>query len=86
MVAKQRKKLPARVAESQMETTQIERATRDYQEEIARLAYSLWQARGCADGFAEEDWFRAEREIEARVRTGEKKMMANQQTSRPFLV
>ena len=32
-------------------------------EEIARLAYSLWESRGDAPGSAEEDWFRAEREL-----------------------
>ena len=32
-------------------------------EDIARLAYSLWEARGCQDGSPEEDWFRAEREL-----------------------
>jgi hypothetical protein len=29
-------------------------------EQIARLAYSYWQDRGCPDGSPEEDWFRAE--------------------------
>jgi len=29
-------------------------------EQIARLAYSYWQARGCPEGSPEEDWFRAE--------------------------
>ena len=31
--------------------------------EIARLAYSYWEARGCRGGSAEEDWLRAEREL-----------------------
>jgi hypothetical protein len=35
-------------------------------EDIARLAYSYWQARGRQDGSALEDWLRAEREIERR--------------------
>jgi hypothetical protein len=34
--------------------------------EIARLAYSLWEARGDNGGSAEEDWYRAEQEILAR--------------------
>jgi hypothetical protein len=34
--------------------------------QIASLAYALWQERGCPDGTAEEDWFRAEQEIQAR--------------------
>ena len=34
-------------------------------EDIARLAYSYWEARGCQDGSPEEDWIRAERELAA---------------------
>ena len=33
-------------------------------EEIARLAYSLWQARGCPEGSAEEDWLMAEKQLD----------------------
>ena len=36
-------------------------------EEIARLAYSYWEARGCQGGSADEDWFRAEQELRARA-------------------
>ena len=32
-------------------------------EEIARLAKSYWEARGCQDGYAEQDWARAEKEL-----------------------
>jgi hypothetical protein len=32
-------------------------------DEIARLAHSIWEARGCAGGSATEDWLRAEREL-----------------------
>jgi hypothetical protein len=32
-------------------------------EDIARLAYSLWEERGCQSGSPEEDWFHAEREL-----------------------
>ena len=34
-------------------------------EEIASLAYSYWEARGCQGGSAEEDWLRAEQELRA---------------------
>jgi len=34
-------------------------------EEIARLAYSYWEARGCQGGSADEDWLRAEQELRA---------------------
>jgi hypothetical protein len=39
------------------------------QNEIARLAYLLWEARGGVGGSPEEDWLRAEQEILARSRT-----------------
>lgn len=32
-------------------------------EDIARLAYSIWEARGRQAGSPEEDWFRAEQEL-----------------------
>jgi len=34
------------------------------QEAVSRLAYSYWEARGFQDGSAEEDWLRAEAEIQ----------------------
>lgn len=34
-------------------------------EEIATLAYFLWQARGCPDGVSEEDWLNAENVLKA---------------------
>jgi len=36
-------------------------------EEIARLAYALWEARGRWGGSPEEDWYRAENQLRARV-------------------
>ena len=35
-------------------------------QEIAELAYSYWEARGCQGGSASEDWLRAERELKDR--------------------
>jgi hypothetical protein len=32
-------------------------------EEIARLAQQYWEERGWQDGYAEQDWLRAEREL-----------------------
>ena len=32
---------------------------------IAARAYQLWLARGCPNGSPEEDWFRAEQELQA---------------------
>ena len=35
-------------------------------EEIAKLAYLYWEARGCQGGSPEEDWLRAEEELRNR--------------------
>jgi hypothetical protein len=35
-------------------------------EEIAKLAYFYWEARGCQGGCPEEDWLRAEDELRNR--------------------
>jgi len=32
-------------------------------EEIARVAYALWEDRGCQGGSPEEDWLRAEQQL-----------------------
>jgi hypothetical protein len=37
-------------------------------EQIALLAYSYWESRGCQGGSPEEEWYRAEREIRSRRR------------------
>lgn len=34
-------------------------------EDIAKLAYALWEERGRGDGGAEQDWFEAERQLRA---------------------
>jgi Protein of unknown function (DUF2934) len=33
------------------------------QEDLAKLAYGLWQARGCPYGSPEVDWLEAERQL-----------------------
>jgi hypothetical protein len=38
-------------------------------ERIARRAYELYVARGCADGQAEDDWLCAERELTSSPRS-----------------
>ena len=45
------------------EKVQQDSALMPAHEEIARLAYLLWQGRGCPDGEAEQDWFEAERQL-----------------------
>ena len=53
---------PAPLAETG-ETADIPELKAD---EIARLAHSYWEARGCQGGSADEDWLRAEEELRAR--------------------
>ena len=36
-------------------------------EEVAHLAYELWQARGCPEGSSEIDWLHAEQELRSRI-------------------
>jgi len=48
------------VAMVQLESVGDESPSHD---EIAVLAYSYWEARGCQGGSPDEDWLRAEREL-----------------------
>jgi hypothetical protein len=54
---------------SQTNLEQLLQSAVSRHEQIALLAYSYWQARGCRGGSPEEDWYRAESEI--RNGTGE---------------
>ena len=36
-------------------------------EQIAALAYALWEANGCVDGTADVDWQRAEEALAGKV-------------------
>jgi Protein of unknown function (DUF2934) len=38
-------------------------------EQIARLAYAYWEARGRQHGSHQEDWYRAERELLLRAKS-----------------
>jgi hypothetical protein len=40
--------------------------SRPNSEEIAKLAYALWEERGCPEGSADDDWFRAEATLRSR--------------------
>ncbi len=40
----------------------------DYRQEIAEVAYSYWESRGCEDGHDIEDWLAAEQEVIRRRR------------------
>ena len=56
------------VAMVQVESVGDESPSHD---EIAVLAYSYWEARGCQGGSPDEDWLRAERELSSRRTTEE---------------
>ena len=43
--------------------TLVSASSGNLEEEIRRRAYELYELRGREDGFAEEDWTRAEREV-----------------------
>jgi DUF2934 family protein len=58
MKARVRKRSDLRVGPASIETG----STVDH-EEIARLAYAYWEARGGNWGSPQEDWFRAEQEL-----------------------
>jgi len=48
----------------QMDLEQLLQSAVSRREQVALLAYSYWQGRGCQGGSPEEDWYRAEREIQ----------------------
>jgi hypothetical protein len=43
--------------------TKVIIATTPEPDQIASLAYALWQQRGCPEGSPEADWLRAEEEL-----------------------
>jgi len=51
------------VSQESVASTAVSEPNTPNQDDIARLAYSYWEARGENGGSAEEDWFRAEREL-----------------------
>jgi hypothetical protein len=62
-VSEARHRAPARSAKAAAGSASAD-LTPD-REEVVRLAHSYWEARGYQGGSAEEDWFRAERELRA---------------------
>jgi hypothetical protein len=50
----------------QQKTTQQPKEHNTFKQDIANLAYALWQQRGCPQGAsAEQDWFEAEERMRA---------------------
>jgi hypothetical protein len=60
---------PAREPETPARTEAVVSERELSREEIARLAYSLWEARGCQGGNPDEDWLRAEEQLRQRALT-----------------
>jgi hypothetical protein len=58
-----RVKHSAQPAEKPLEPVATATVSGPSQDEIARLAYSYWEARGYQGGSSEEDWLRAQREL-----------------------
>jgi hypothetical protein len=58
-----RVKYSASPAEKPLESAATAAVCEPSQDEIARLAYSYWEARGYAGGSSEEDWLRAQRKL-----------------------
>ena len=58
-----RKKHVAAPAESAPQTVASAPVDGPSFEQIAQLAYTYWEARGCQGGSSEEDWLRAEQEL-----------------------
>ncbi len=54
---------PRKTAAKKEKVTQAAKPAMPSREEIERLAKSYWAARGYQDGFAEQDWLRAEKEL-----------------------
>ena len=57
------KPVPPRIAESMVTAENSPVSNGSLHDEIALLAYSYWEERGCQGGSAEDDWLRAEQVI-----------------------
>lgn len=49
-------------SESQPKNSVTAAPDRDH---VAELAYTLWESRGCPIGSSEEDWFKAEQDLQS---------------------
>ena len=58
--------VPAGVIEQAQASAPVSVSSESAREEIARIAYGYWEARGYASGNAAEDWARAEEEYRRR--------------------
>ena len=60
MSAQATKMTPADPAEVQSDAGE----PRSHEEQVAILAYRLWQERGCPEGSPEVDWLQAQQELQ----------------------
>lgn len=62
------RKSPARTKQSLAESNGYGQSSLEInRDDIARLAYTFWEQRGCQGGSPEEDWLRAENELRGRI-------------------
>ena len=63
---------PRRTDANKEKVVEIAKTLKPSREEIERLARIFWAERGYQDGYAEQDWLRAERELlkRTKVRNG----------------
>ena len=54
---------PRKAATKKEKVVNVSKPAKPSREEIERLAKSYWEARGCKDGYEEQDWLRAEKEL-----------------------
>ena len=65
--AKARAKRSVQPVKPAVEALEANAVSEPSPEDVARLAFSYWEARGCQGGSAEADWLRAEQDLCARV-------------------
>jgi hypothetical protein len=59
---------PRRTAAKKEKADEVTKTPKPSREEIEQLARTLWAERGYQDGYAEQDWLRAERELLERTK------------------
>jgi hypothetical protein len=63
---------PRRTAAKKEKAAEVTKTSKPSRAEIEQLARTFWAERGYQDGYAEQDWLRAERELleRAKIRNG----------------
>ena len=59
---------PRRTAAKKEKAAEVTKTPKPSREEIEQLARIFWAERGYQDGYAEQDWLRAERELLERTK------------------